>query len=51
MSVNIPLNRHTIGFPYLKGNLESQVIQSRNERDFDPAYTPCLMRVFQTGTL
>lgn len=42
MSVNIHLNRHPIGFPYLKRKVESQVIQNRNERlpYHDPAYTP-----------
>jgi hypothetical protein len=56
MSVNIHLNRHPIGFQYLKRKVESQVIQNRNERlpYLDPAYTPlydCLIRVFQMGIL
>jgi hypothetical protein len=42
MSVNIPLNRHPIGFPDLKRKMDSQVIHNRNERltHLDPAYTP-----------
>ena len=42
MSVNIPLNRHPVGFQYLKRKMESQVIQNRNERlpYLDPAYAP-----------
>lgn len=41
MSVNIPLNRHPIGFPYLKGKMESQVSQNRNERPYsEPGYKP-----------
>lgn len=42
MSVDIPLNRHPIGFPYLERKMESQPIQNQNEGlpYIDPVYKP-----------